>query len=690
MTSAIKPGLGQQVRPESHTVAHLKYRPDIDGLRAIAVLSVVLFHAFPRWLPGGFAGVDVFFVLSGFLIGGILLRSGEAGSLSFADFYSRRIRRIFPALIVVMAATLCFGWFALLAEEFKQLGKHIAGGAGFVSNFVLWSETGYFDSASDFKPLLHLWSLGVEEQFYLIWPVIIWGAYRLRLNVLTITTVLFLASLIANVSLIDHDSAKTFYWPFTRFWEMLAGSLLAWVCMYRKSELDSVIAQVTFSGQNPASRISTSAEVQSLIGLILVVGSILLLSTEHNFPGWYAVAPVLGTCMVIFAGPDAWLNKRILASRPMVLIGLISFPLYLWHWPLLAYARIMEEGETSRNIRIAAVVLSFVLATLTYLLIEKNIRFRKGRAVPVLLAACMTVVGASGYWVFKQDGLPERLAEFNGQLPQLVVESEEFKMDPACRKDHAGVTYCMKTPAWPIDTLVIGDSHSRRLFPGIESHLDKSKRGALLIGEAGCAPFIGVSTAQKGSREKCTSAMNHAFDVAKSPEIKTVFLASRGPLYFTGKGYGEHEAKLNYETLLVNTDQPLSYPAALESGMRATLESLTKSGKNVVFVIDNPELGFPPVSCMDLRRPMRITDGKIRTPCAVPRADYDARSSGYRSMVFKVLKDFPAVKVWDLPSLLCDKEYCYAKKDGTMLYQDGDHLSIAGSSLVSKWLERNL
>jgi len=210
---------------------HPKYRPDIDGLRALAVLSVVLYHAhaFPKVLKGGFIGVDIFFVISGFLISTIIFSGLERGSFSFFDFFCRRIRRIFPALLLVLISCYAFGWFVLLADEYKQLGKHIAAGAGFVSNFVLWTESGYFDAGAETKPLLHLWSLGIEEQFYIVWPLILWWAWKKKFNLFTITLVLAFFSFGLNLAKYRVNGVADFYSPQTRFWELLAGALLAYI-----------------------------------------------------------------------------------------------------------------------------------------------------------------------------------------------------------------------------------------------------------------------------------------------------------------------------------------------------------------------------------------------------------------------------------------------------------------------------
>lgn len=226
--------LTEMTTPNPH-LTHPKYRPDIDGLRAVAVLSVVAFHAFPAWMKGGFIGVDVFFVISGFLISTIIFENLDRGTFSFADFYARRIKRIFPALLLVLIASFAFGWFLLLADEFKQLSNHIVAGAGFVSNLVLWSEAGYFDNSAETKPLLHLWSLGIEEQFYIVWPFVLWFAWKRKLNLLTLTVIVSLISFGLNLKGIKQDSVATFYSPQTRFWELLSGSILAWLAIYKKN-----------------------------------------------------------------------------------------------------------------------------------------------------------------------------------------------------------------------------------------------------------------------------------------------------------------------------------------------------------------------------------------------------------------------------------------------------------------------
>jgi peptidoglycan/LPS O-acetylase OafA/YrhL len=237
---------------DKHQVkATSSYRPDIDGLRAFAVLSVIVFHGFPTWLPGGFVGVDVFFVISGYLISGHIFDSLEQGRFSLLGFYNKRIRRIFPALVTVLAACLVFGWFALLVDEYMMLGLHAASGAGFVSNLVLWTESGYFDTLAITKPLLHLWSLGIEEQFYIVWPLMAWALWALRVNLGVAVMLLAAASFALNTTYFQLDQAAAFYSPLTRFWELLAGTGLAIYERNRAAPLRPAVASAAWAGSRP-------------------------------------------------------------------------------------------------------------------------------------------------------------------------------------------------------------------------------------------------------------------------------------------------------------------------------------------------------------------------------------------------------------------------------------------------------
>ena len=300
-------------------MGNLKHRADIDGLRAVAILPVVMFHAFPSLVGGGFIGVDVFFVISGYLISSIVFVELAQRRFSYRVFYARRVRRLAPALILVLATTLAAGWLELFPHEFASLGENVAGGAAFVSNFVLYGQSGYFDAASEAKPLLHLWSLGIEEQFYIVWPFLL--TLLPGRKAFLGCVVLLLVSFALNVYVTrTENAAEAFYFPFTRWWELMAGAALGWIVVFQP-----------FS--------SRYREVISATGLLLILGAAVGLHKGIQFPGWWALVPVLGAVALI-ASDGAWVNRKILSSVPMVSIGLISYPLYLWHWPLLAFARV--------------------------------------------------------------------------------------------------------------------------------------------------------------------------------------------------------------------------------------------------------------------------------------------------------------------------------------------------------------
>ena len=401
-----------------------KYRPDIDGLRALAVLSVVLFHAFPFWIRGGFVGVDIFFVISGFLITGIILSNLSKGKFHFSAFYAARVRRIFPALLLVLITSLVIGWSILLTDEYKQLGKHVAGSAGFISNFILWNESGYFDTTSEAKPLLHLWSLGIEEQFYLLWPFILWGATKLRWEVTALLFFIAGASLATNLSIAPTAGVADFYSPLTRFWELMAGAGLAW----HSSKLQSVQKTVQASKNHQGWRAIAFAahnefvlrNLKSIVGIILILAAVISFNKNMEFPSWRAILPVLGATLLIAAGPKAIINKYVLSQTPVVWIGLISYPLYLWHWPLLSFANIIVDGMPPRLVRVGIVAASFLLAWLTYWLIEKPVRFGFGKRneyILFLLGMSMFVIGCAGYDIYVRDGLKFReIVKINQRL----------------------------------------------------------------------------------------------------------------------------------------------------------------------------------------------------------------------------------------------------------------------------------
>ena len=370
----------------------ISYRPDIDGLRALAILPVVLFHAFPNLLPGGFIGVDIFFVISGYLITSILLKDIQAGSYSIKTFYARRVRRIFPALSVVLLFCLALGWVVLTAVEYRALGKHVAGGAGFIANFMFWKEAGYFDAAGDTKPLLHLWSLGIEEQFYIVWPLLLYFFAKRSWNILWMIAGVALLSFALNIIRIGADPSGTFYSPFSRSWELALGAFLAYQTLHPAQVLTSIIER--------------HKSLLSGLGLIMVVIGFVVINESRAFPGWWALLPAVGSALLIASGPHALVNRFVLSQKIFIWVGLISFPLYLWHWPLLSFARIIYSETPPFDVRVVLVVLSAVLAALTYYLIEKPIRQSSSkRPLIIALSILMLCICIAGVVVYKPTGV---------------------------------------------------------------------------------------------------------------------------------------------------------------------------------------------------------------------------------------------------------------------------------------------
>jgi peptidoglycan/LPS O-acetylase OafA/YrhL len=658
---------------EKHLL-HPTYRPDIDGLRAVAVLSVVAFHAFPEWARGGFIGVDIFFVISGFLISTIIFESLNREAFSFLEFYARRIRRIFPALIVVLFSCYAFGWFALLASEYQQLGKHIAGGAGFISNLVLWTEAGYFDNSAETKPLLHLWSLGIEEQFYIVFPFFVWLAWKRNLNLLTLTVVIALVSFYLNVTGMRKDAVATFYMPYTRVWELLCGSLLAWVTLYKKE----FVTTSTRWLKGAVNRHSRCVDGKQLANMLSVLGVLLLaygfwrIDKNSGFPGKLAVIPVFGAALIIAAGPKAWVNRLFLSHKAAVWFGLISFPLYLWHWPILAFSRIIENEAPSMTVRFLAVLLSIALAWATYRLIERPVRFgSKSKAKVAWLATIMVVVGSVGYLTSHFHGFVSRssVQGFVDNTPEL---SRTATVDSGC-VSYLGrgdlVQYCRFEDAGGRQTFaIVGDSHAHVAFPGIAALLRDKGVNTVMLANGACPPLVGVpyGTTQS-ARELCRKRVQDLIELLVHREdISSVILFSRGSIYMSGTEPLSGEAE-------VMNGQHLS-AENYELGLQATIDTLVNAGKKVFYVTENPELAVSPGAC--IQRPFR-TDTK---QCKVSLPAVLVRQKDYRKFIFQ-LKN---VQLLDSLEVFCMNGVCSAFDDqGSLLYADDDHLSVAGSKFLA-------
>lgn len=614
----------------------LKYRADIDGLRAIAVLLVVAFHAFDA--RGGFLGVDMFFVISGFLITTILLENLKRGSFSFFEFYARRAKRIFPALTLVLAASLAFGWFDLLAGEYEALSKHTAGGAGFFANIMYWKESGYFDAHVDTKPLLHLWSLGIEEQFYLIWPVLLWSVWRLRLNLFLVTAALFLASFAWNVHRVQSgDTIGAFYQLQTRFWELLMGSALAYGLTFHSQKLEKF-------------RRGRWADYFSFGGIVLIIPGILY-TKDSAFPGWWALLPTLGTAALIFAGAQAWLNRRLLSLKPLVWVGLISFPLYLWHWPLLSFLRVHYAETPARELKALAAAAALLFAWLTYRYIERPCRESQARHLAPSLTALLAVIGLFGWSFQQQKGMPARLAANPSVVNEGIVGHDLFhqylqkKFLPcspvnlyADAPTWGDFVRCVQSKAGPIDLAIIGDSHAEHLLPGL----------AFILKDKNIVYYAKTSIPTISNPE-----YQSIYDsVLNDEHIKTVIISA---LWY-----------LRQREVLQGSN--------LLEELNRTVSALKHSGKKVYITNGTPAFSFDSKRCKYAKRPR----------CEEDVSFFREQMSTYRWALRALVEKHSDVSILRTFESFCDGHNCSQAGGGKLFFRDNNHLNINGSKRAAE------
>ncbi|CAH0209089.1 O-acetyltransferase OatA [Pseudomonas brassicacearum] len=622
----------------------LRYRPDIDGLRAIAVMAVVLYHAFPTFIPGGFIGVDVFFVISGYLITGIILNSAKKGRLSILDFYSRRVRRLFPALILVLFCCMGFGWFFLFDPEYKQLGKHVASGIGFVANLNLWSESGYFDSAAEIKPLLHLWSLGVEEQFYLIWPVVIWVGWIFRKSSLVIISALISASFAYSVIEVDSDPAGAFYSPFTRFWELASGGLLVYGNAY-------------FKRSNTARAIPLWAiETSSVGALILLMCGFIFVDKNKTFPGLWAILPVAISLLLIGPAEGSWLNRKILSSKLFVSVGLLSFPLYLWHWPLLSFATLTGGELPDATYRGGAIAVAVMLAWITYKYIETPIRQSERRGMVGILASLGLIVGALGFYVYTGGATQLRAGkEIAGEIGHeqffnYLTDNYHVCSEPSIRSGaliYERHVRCMQSKTdSKVDVAIIGDSHAEHLFNGLAKAL----------------PNLNVAYYIKASPPFVSNI--------EFKEIYDFLTRDNAP------------KKIIITMHWIKRLNQIPVGSTVEDELFASVERLLASGKDVYLFDDVPRFPFDPKKC--------ITKARIlKNECSIPLANANKEFDTYRKQLLNVAQREPRVKYVAISQYVCRNGQCGMTRNGQLLYRDKNHLNITGSNLIGTSIVRD-
>ncbi len=640
---------------------HPKYRADIDGLRAVAVASVVAFHAFPKLLPGGFIGVDIFFVISGFLITTIIMQSHAAADFSYRDFYARRIRRIFPALMLVLVAVLAFGWYVLLNKEFAELGKQAAGGAVFIANFVFWNEAGYFDTAAETKPLLHLWSLGIEEQFYIFWPLLLGFAYRRRWPIVRVLWVLAVASFLVNVTTIHPYRTAAFYSPISRFWELMAGGILA--CMRLK----------------PAEPKPWRSHVQSVLGVGLIVLGLVTIRSEKAFPGWWALLPTLGAVSCIAAGPTGVLNRWFLANRAMVWIGLISYPLYLWHWPLLVYARIVHGSVPSVGTRVAMVVASVLLAWMTYRFLERFTRTRANTGLLRTLVGTGAFVTLAGMVIL--SGVPARnSSDLLQKVTDATVDGDYYT---DFSQENFGPYAVNRIGNGPRKVLLIGDSHVIEYAPRAAelARTSPERMATTYFFTYGACPAVPNVFAEQNPG--CGPARDQWMAMARDPQIDTVLIGSCWNCYFTGDfplDYVLREGGVSYP---LNKGERPGIERSLQA-LQAWVTELVKQKKKVYLLLDNP-LG-------NEFEPRRMIEGSRLGTLSVVRNSPTVPMPADQARLNERLLQLAAAsgaQVIDVMAHLCKDGQCVrTMPDGAPAYKDDSHLRPAYTRHYANYLDR--
>lgn len=623
------------------------YRPDIDGLRAVAIVPVVLFHAFPTLVPGGFVGVDVFFVVSGWLIGGIVFAEQARGRFSLLDFWSRRAVRLLPALLVVLAFTLAAGWVLLLPDEWRMLGRHVRAGATYLSNVTLARESGYFDTAAELKPLLHLWSLAIEEQFYLVFPLLALALAKRPGWAVPVLGALLAASFGYGLLDTGRNPAAAYFLPQSRVWELLAGVLLA--------RLGTV-------------RIPGWAGTAGLAAILAVA---FLYDRNAPYPGWRALVPVLGTVLVIAAGPGGWAN-RLLSHRAAVAVGLVSYPLYLWHWPLLSLARIVEGAEPAAWVRAALLATAAALALATYLWVERPVRFggwRRGRAAMALAGLC--AVAALGGQTILAGAVPAYASRFG--VDPVLQAAGEWDYPGGMERLSAGGRVLYRQTGTGAPVLFLGDSNIEQYAPRMAALLRAapgSHRTALFLTGGGCVPIPGLRDAKLPG---CASLMPAAEAAIATHSATTVVIGAQWWGHFTSPRIDANGNALSTQS---------GRDAAL-AALADTITRWVRDGRRVILV-----LNIPWGAELDPRQ--SVTRGWLTfgtRPMALDRARLEAEYGAISHALAATARQAGA-EVIDPLDHLCSKSTCpAATPDGTPLYKDAVHLRPSYVRLAVTYLD---
>ncbi len=637
-----------------------KYRPDLDGLRALAVLGVVVFHA-NLGLPGGFVGVDVFFVISGYLITKIILGDLEKGKFSMLDFWERRIRRIFPALAVVVLFCLVAGWFLLLPFGYLVLAQATIALSCFASNIQFWRTISYWSPAAEENPLLHTWSLSVEEQFYLVVPLLVAGVYKYKRGIFVPFVIAsgVVVSFVVSIYWVRVDPAGAFYLLPSRAWELGMGALVCFL---------------------PTLQSAFYRELLSICGLLGITASLFLLDSEMAFPGVAALPSVLGAALVIWAGAPNSLGhvpliSRGLSIKPFVAIGLISYSLYLWHWPFFAFHRYLYGQPPPHGLSLLFIGLEFLLSFLSWRFVEQP--FRKKIIAPTrkvlftIFAAVTLAILFFALGIYLKGGLPYRIPE-TAMAYDRVKGNSDFVSHSKKKLPGGGQILSFGESDKNSEVLVWGDSHAEVMLHTLDSVCKQLGTSGIAITRPGTPPTFSWSGQADGSAEHKNSLEvgREVKNLLESQDIKMVFLIFRWSFY-------------------VRRDPPLHISRkpieGFEEAFIKTLETLTQNGIRVVVFEEVP------IFQNHIARAMAL-NAWIGTP--KPLLTIEAHSKfrePYVVILENVRKIFPTVMIFDpSPSLYKDHQISYLSSDGILLYRDEHHWTKTATFKIENKIEELL
>jgi peptidoglycan/LPS O-acetylase OafA/YrhL len=658
------------------------YLAHVDGLRAVAIMLVVFYHAWPTVVTGGFIGVDVFFVISGFLITRLIVSELEAEKFSMPAFLARRVRRLLPAAVVCFLIILILGALVLLPPAYREFGRSLISAALIHANYLFYRKSGYFETAAEETPLLHTWSLSVEDQFYLTWPVLLLLLFPFasRRVIVAIAVLLALLSLLFAEYMVQRDASYAFFILWPRAWELLAGCLLA----LRLADLK-------------AYQKTTSHWVLSLTGLSLILGSAFALSPESTFPGVSALPAVAGTSLIIVAGLQSAPPNPVLRGLswpPMVFVGLISYSLYLWHWPLITLGR-MTAGRPLDLLEMSAVIAtSAILAILSWQFVELPFRIPKDRETHsswLILGvgiAVMLVVAGLGAAVKSLDGLPQR---FDGKVCaifQQISKGNPYrglcdgtqKLSISDKRCNFGAA---KKESTSFDIAILGDSNADHFVPMLMDWTRARGLSGRQVTQSACAALFGFRNRRWSERKAEECAAYHIAIknfVEKNPNLKLVVLAGAWKSYQGPVAPQEVESG---NLLPLNRDRDSSAPGYdFERALRLTVQHFVSRGIRVHIVGAVPHFKVFPGTCVA----RAIAGGEDTDRCGRRSTEVLSTLVPIDKRIASVAADFPEVSASFPKDAICDANFCVPFKDGVFLYRDPGHLSRAGS----QWLGRHL